>query len=572
MADISKIKTPDGTTYDLKDTAGRKEANLEWGGRNFSASYGPIDAAMIPDLGANRFAFLKPAGIAVEYSNDGGSTWTDYGLSDTNKTAIFANGGSAYLGKHSANGSSLIGDQLRITISTGAAAIYSYLNKFAIYMSTQGNTVQVKMEVANESAPSDYTTLVDWTSISGWSRWNILNTSGITTYGNFPSWQKGRVRFIFRQTAVTTTYSAAGIWRIMAFGGVGWTIPSNMARNGHLYSYDSEQNATFPAKVTATGGFSGDVTGNADSATNATNLMAYSGNEVTFGANSISAGASSNDTVWINYRDRIGGSTNNNATKVVHYHFGNRKGNTNDVVIHAAKFSGDVEGKASNVTGTVAVANGGTGKTTANDAADNLISGLPAWTANPTDDTYFVRQDTGGTSTFGRAKFSTLWNYIKGKFSGTSPITFSNGTIGINTASTSGYGATKLSTATNSTATDLAATPSAVKTAYDLANTANGTANTALSGVNGTLIYDHTYSITNGVATFVPHVYLKGEEVTSQYAASCFSWKYRLDSNVTGTPSYVNLTTDSTTKGCTVTISTLGYGGHVIGTFTPPSA
>ena len=93
----------------------------------------------------------------------------------------------------------------------------------------------------------------------------------------------------------------------------------------------------------------------------------------------------------------------------------------------------------------------------------------------------------------------------------------------------------------------------------------------ARAGLNGGLIYDHTYTISNGVATFTPHVYCKGEEVTSQYAASCFSWKYRLDNNVTGTPSYVNLTTDSTTKGCTVTISTLGYGGHVIGTFTPPA-
>ena len=36
-----------------------------------------------------------------------------------------------------------------------------------------------------------------------------------------------------------------------------------MAANGHLYSYDSSQNATFPAKVTASGGFSGNLTGTA---------------------------------------------------------------------------------------------------------------------------------------------------------------------------------------------------------------------------------------------------------------------------------------------------------------------
>lgn len=39
----------------------------------------------------------------------------------------------------------------------------------------------------------------------------------------------------------------------MGFGGVGWTVPSNMARDGHLYSYDSFQNATFPASVNVAG-------------------------------------------------------------------------------------------------------------------------------------------------------------------------------------------------------------------------------------------------------------------------------------------------------------------------------
>lgn len=120
-----------------------------------------------------------------------------------------------------------------------------------------------------------------------------------------------------------------------------------------------------------------------------------------------------------------------------------------------------------------------------------------------------------------------------------------------------------LSTATNSTSTTTAATPSAVKTAYDLANTANGTANTALSGVNGNLIYDHTFTISNGVATFTPHVYQKGSEVTTNYAKSCFTWKYRL---IDG--SEVTLTTKDN-RGCDVTITNLGYGGHVIGIFTP---
>lgn len=70
---------------------------------------------------------------------------------------------------------------------------------------------------------------------------------------------------------------------------------------------------------------------------------------------------------------------------------------------------------AGNVTGTVAIANGGTGATTAAGAANNIFSGLPAWTADPTDDTYFPRQDTTGSASYGKVKFSTVWNYISSK-------------------------------------------------------------------------------------------------------------------------------------------------------------
>lgn len=50
--------------------------------------------------------------------------------------------------------------------------------------------------------------------------------------------------------------------------------------------------------------------------------------------------------------------------------------------------------------------------------ANDLLSKLGIWTATPTDNTYFIRQDTGGTNQFGRVKFSTIWNYIKGKTDG----------------------------------------------------------------------------------------------------------------------------------------------------------
>lgn len=53
-------------------------------------------------------------------------------------------------------------------------------------------------------------------------------------------------------------------------------------------------------------------------------------------------------------------------------------------------------------------------------------------------------------------------------------------TIGIQAASTSQSGAVQLTDSTSSTSTSTAATPNSVKTAYDLANTANSTANAAI--------------------------------------------------------------------------------------------
>ena len=80
------------------------------------------------------------------------------------------------------------------------------------------------------------------------------------------------------------------------FGAPGYIFPSNMARNGHLYSYDVNQNATFPAKVTATGGFSGNLTGNADTS-NRTRFLE------TFQQKSTTNTYGSQYTIWAQWSD-----------------------------------------------------------------------------------------------------------------------------------------------------------------------------------------------------------------------------------------------------------------------------
>lgn len=249
------------------------EAFLTWGGKNFEGAYGPIDAAMISDLGANRLAFFPKSKVVLEYSTNSGSSWTTV-ENDTIKAGLFSTGESFYIG----NSSSALLDKTaymcRITITTSGAC-YSVLNKFAIYVSTGGSTgsyctIEGRTKANQDSGTNTWATFANKVPVSGWSGWNIINISGITTHGNTSS-QYSQLRFTFGVTShpAAAIYAGLSVARIMAFGGVGWDTPSNMAKNGSIYSYDSNQNVTFPGNVsTATGKkFIGNLQGNADTAT-----------------------------------------------------------------------------------------------------------------------------------------------------------------------------------------------------------------------------------------------------------------------------------------------------------------
>ena len=262
---LSKLVEKIKNTYVNKNE--QYEANLKWGGGNFADSYGPIDAAMIPELGANRFAFGNPKGITVEYSNDGGNTWKDYGADPVSKGRLLSDGYPFIIGK--VKSSTPANDMLRITIDTSTETginCYTILNKFVIKISTQGSVgCYCTIQKALQSTPTKFLNVVSKVNINGWPGYNVINVPTITTYGNEENFQYGRLRFIFGSTGNDTSYSGLAIHNICAFGGVGWNIPSNMAENSHLYSYDYNQNAKFPAIVTATK-FIGTLQGNANSA------------------------------------------------------------------------------------------------------------------------------------------------------------------------------------------------------------------------------------------------------------------------------------------------------------------
>lgn len=104
------------------------EAYLKWGGKNISGDYAPIDAAMIPNLGANRLAFMPATAIDVEYSRDGGTTWASYSTTNENKIRFFNDQGSSYyIGADTSTKIDKSKYMVRFTINTGAAHVYTVL-------------------------------------------------------------------------------------------------------------------------------------------------------------------------------------------------------------------------------------------------------------------------------------------------------------------------------------------------------------------------------------------------------------------------------------------------------------
>ena len=76
--------------------------------------------------------------------------------------------------------------------------------------------------------------------------------------------------------------------------------------------------------------------------------------------------------------------------------------------------------------GTLPLAQGGTGKTSAVDAANNFMNALTTGSSAPTDADYYIAQYAGGgtaTVTYHRRPHSALWTYIKGKIDAAKYVT-----------------------------------------------------------------------------------------------------------------------------------------------------
>lgn len=484
------------------NTSGLIEPSIVKGGTKTSLP-------LVGTLKGNKLALLPADQIIIEKTTDGGATWVDAGVSDSAKRSLFSgnmNGGN--IGIPLKDGVRSADCGIRITITamkynvpdgTAETGKYAYWNSSYVtsterYGSMTSlyfwvNTINDGLSCKCEYAAGSSSLYTNWITVfnkdttealQGWSGGdyiafsNTLFGGGTTQTGNAWNW---RFTFFTRNstggTTLATTYNTQvqSVGRICGYGPNIWTSPNNLAAMDHLYSWDLDKTAVFPASIRPSVNNSGYL------------------------------GTSSFKWAGV-YASAFNGPLTGNVT-------------------------GNCSGTAANVTGTVAIANGGTGATTAAAAWTALGGGAIGKKASLAASDIPAHASTA--TTYG-AGSSTNYGHLK---------------LSDSTASTSG------------TSGGTAATPSAVKAAYDKAAE-------AMSAATGGLYYDIGYTVSNGVVTGVPRVYSAGAEVTSNYAKECFSWFYK-----TGTGgSWVQVATNND-RSCQVLLTVLGNWGTLKCDFTP---
>ena len=253
------------------------ETRVNWGGEPMSGVVSPIGAAISSEHSANRIAFLNPNAITIEQSDNGGSTWTNPNFSDASKVKLVTTSDGFGVGSTTPVTTN---HRTRITLTAQDGTngyVYTSPKKLLINVSSAGHGMTVTIESKTGVSGAAWGHVGTYT-VSGWSGWNeiplVLGTFGGAASQTSNCWQ---IRLTFANTSVNSSYSTSrsSILGLRLFGDNCWKRTSNMGETGHLYSYDYEQNATFPGSIYSPKAvygnpFYGELKGNADTATKAT--------------------------------------------------------------------------------------------------------------------------------------------------------------------------------------------------------------------------------------------------------------------------------------------------------------
>ena len=177
-----------------------------------------------------------------------------------------------FLGKRT-SGTTATTDALRITLNATNCGIYTIGRTLLINFTTGGATgSKVKVETSTIGAPTTFTDRGSY-AIGGWPGWNSYPIN-IGAFGGNPTqtYQIDSIRLTFTIDGAPVSDQKVAVLNLLLFGENAWHTPSNMARTGHIYDWDTHQNAIFPAGITATS-----FNGNATSASSVSHSLSING-------------------------------------------------------------------------------------------------------------------------------------------------------------------------------------------------------------------------------------------------------------------------------------------------------
>ena len=171
---------------------------------NSSGFVPTLYTSLIDSSRANRLAFTPAAAVKIEYSKDGGTTWTDYKATDSQKLDLFGmtRNFNCYIGGNTTSNENVT-NQMQTRITVSPTDRYTTLEHIYVWMSVVGHTCKMDVERSTIGAKETFTKIRNDVPVSGWSGPNVIDIPG-GTYGggsnqtsNFYSY-----RFTFKITTV----------------------------------------------------------------------------------------------------------------------------------------------------------------------------------------------------------------------------------------------------------------------------------------------------------------------------------------------------------------------------------
>lgn len=199
--------------------------------------------------------------VDIHYSNDNGTNWTRYEMSDNNKFKLYANvpeyysinlGNNVITGNNDAEKLAQVKkNQLMFTFEV-LDNCYSQIYFASVDMSNGINTICTVEFINSDGVITNTFTKL----MTGWNQFNYINLSN----GNegFPVGNNNRryIRFKFKHDQNTTALRNTSINRIRIFSFTKYSFPTDrfMGHTGHIYNFDYNMNTYFPNSILAKGG------------------------------------------------------------------------------------------------------------------------------------------------------------------------------------------------------------------------------------------------------------------------------------------------------------------------------